>query len=86
MRAIFRCAERYAPRGKRNIYHIATEGYIAFAQQIYRVAKQHIDKKRVNIWDCLIYGALFEESDDVFYEHEQLIIDILYEAAKNFPM
>ena len=27
---------------------------------------------------------LFEECDDVFYEHEQLIIDMLYEAAKNF--
>ena len=25
---------------------------------------------------------LFEECDDVFYEHEQLLIDILYEAAK----
>ena len=29
---------------------------------------------------------LFEECDNVFYEHEQLIIDILYEAAKNFVM
>ena len=28
--------------------------------------------------------ALFEECDDVFYEHEQLIIDILYKAAKSF--
>ena len=28
--------------------------------------------------------ALFEECDDVFYEHEQLIIDIIYEAAKTF--
>ena len=28
--------------------------------------------------------ALFEECDDVFYEHEQLIIDIIYETAKNF--
>ena len=27
---------------------------------------------------------LFEECDDVFYEHEQLIIDIIYETAKNF--
>ncbi len=27
---------------------------------------------------------LFEECDDVFYEHEQLIIDIIYEAAKSF--
>ena len=27
---------------------------------------------------------LFEECDDLFYEHEQLIIDILYEAAKSF--
>lgn len=26
---------------------------------------------------------LFEECDDVFYEHEQLIIDIIYEAARN---
>lgn len=24
---------------------------------------------------------LFEECDDIFYEHEQLLIDILYEAA-----
>ena len=29
---------------------------------------------------------LFEECDDVFYEHEQLIIDIIYEAAKSFVM
>ena len=29
---------------------------------------------------------LFEECDDVFYEHEQLIIDIIYEAAKNFTL
>ena len=28
--------------------------------------------------------ALFEACDDVFYEHEQLIIDIIYEAAKTF--
>lgn len=27
---------------------------------------------------------LFYECDDVFYEHEQLIIDIIYEAAKTF--
>ena len=26
---------------------------------------------------------LFEECDDVFYEHEQLLIDILYESAKS---
>ena len=31
-----------------------------------------------------INDELFEECDDVFYEHEQLIIDIIYEAAKNF--
>ena len=29
---------------------------------------------------------LFEECDDVFYEHEQLIIDLIYEAAKSFAM
>jgi hypothetical protein len=29
---------------------------------------------------------LFEECDDVFYEHEQLIIDIIYEAAKRFEI
>ena len=29
---------------------------------------------------------LFEECDDVFYEHEQLIIDIIYEAAKSFTL
>ena len=29
---------------------------------------------------------VFEECDDVFYEHEQDIIDIIYEAAKNFTV
>lgn len=29
---------------------------------------------------------LFEECDDLFYEHERLIIDIIYEAAKNFTL
>ncbi len=33
-----------------------------------------------------VNDELFAECDDIFYEHEQLIIDILYEAAKNFPM
>ena len=33
-----------------------------------------------------INDELFEECDDVFYEHEQLIIDIIYEAAKSFAM
>ena len=33
-----------------------------------------------------INDELFEECDDVFYEHEQLIIDIIYEAAKNFEV
>ena len=27
---------------------------------------------------------LFDACDDVFYEHEQLIIDIIYDAAKSF--
>ena len=27
-----------------------------------------------------------EKCDDVFYEYEQIIIDIIYEAAKNFEM
>ena len=31
-----------------------------------------------------VNDELFEECDDVFYEHEQLIIDMIYEAAKNF--
>ena len=31
-----------------------------------------------------VNDELFEECDEVFYEHEQLIIDILYEIAKNF--
>ena len=31
-----------------------------------------------------VNDELFEECDDVFYEHEQLIIDIIYEAAKIF--
>ena len=30
--------------------------------------------------------ALFEECDDVFYDHEQLLIDILYEAAKSLTL
>jgi hypothetical protein len=30
-----------------------------------------------------VNDELFEECDDVFYEHEQLIIDIIYETAKN---
>ena len=29
--------------------------------------------------------ALFEECDDVFYEHEQIIIDMIYEFAKELP-
>ena len=29
----------------RNLYHIAAEGYLAFAKQIYRVAEQHIAGK-----------------------------------------
>lgn len=33
-----------------------------------------------------VNDALFEECDDVFYEHEQRIIDMIYEAAKNFVM
>lgn len=31
-----------------------------------------------------VNDELFEECDDVFYKHEQLIIDIIYEAAKSF--
>ena len=42
--AIFRFAERYALRRVRNLYHIACEAYIAFAKQIYRVARQYITK------------------------------------------
>lgn len=33
-----------------------------------------------------INDDLFEKCDDVFYEYEQLIIDIIYEAAKNFAL
>ena len=33
-----------------------------------------------------VNDELFEKCDDVFYEHEQLIIDIIYEAAKNFAV
>ena len=33
-----------------------------------------------------VNDELFEECDDVFYEYEQIIIDIIYEAAKNFEM
>ena len=45
-------------------------GYAAFSEQD-------------NISDD-VNDELFEECDDVFYEHEQLIIDIIYETAKNF--
>ena len=45
-------------------------GYAAFSEQ-YDISDDVIDE-------------LFEECDDVFYEHEQLIIDIIYETAKNF--
>ena len=34
----------------------------------------------------VVNDEIFEECDDVFYEHEQLIIDIIYEAAKNFTI
>lgn len=33
-----------------------------------------------------VNDGVFEECDDVFYEHEQDIIDIIYEAAKNFTV
>ena len=33
-----------------------------------------------------INDELFEKCDDMFYEHEQLIIDLIYEAAKSFAM
>lgn len=33
-----------------------------------------------------VNDELFEECDDLFYKHEQLITDILYEAANNFAM
>ena len=45
-------------------------GYVAFSEQ---------DDISDDVND-----VLFEECDDVFYEHEQLIIDIIYEAAKSF--
>jgi hypothetical protein len=45
-------------------------GYAAFSEQD-------------NISDD-VNDELFEECDDVFYEHEQLIIDIIYETSKNF--
>ena len=31
-----------------------------------------------------VNDELFGECDDVFYEYEQLIIDIIYETAQNF--
>ena len=31
-----------------------------------------------------VNDKLFEECDNIFYKHEQLIIDIIYETAKNF--
>ena len=33
-----------------------------------------------------VNDEVFEECDDVFYEHEQDIIDIIYEAAKNLTV
>lgn len=33
-----------------------------------------------------VNDELFDECDDVFYAHEQLIIDLIYEAAKNFAL
>lgn len=33
-----------------------------------------------------VNDELFDECDDVFYEYEQLMIDIIYEAAKNFAL
>ncbi len=47
-------------------------GYVAFSEQ---------DDISDDVND-----VLFEECDDVFYEHEQLIIDIIYEAAKSFEI
>ena len=47
-------------------------GYVAFAAQ-------------KNIFDD-DNDALFEECDDVFYKHEQLLIDILDEAAKGLTL
>ena len=47
-------------------------GYAAFSEQ---------DDISDNVDD-----GVFEECDDVFYEHEQDIIDMIYEAAKNFTV
>lgn len=47
-------------------------GYAAFSEQ---------DDISDNVND-----GVFEECDDVFYEHEQDIIDMIYEAAKNFTV
>ena len=47
-------------------------GYAAFSEQ---------DDVSDNVND-----GVFEECDDVFYEHEQDIIDMIYEAAKNFTV
>ena len=49
-----------------------SRGYVAFAAQ-----------KNISDDDN---DALFEECDDVFYDHEQLLIDILYEAAKSLTL
>ena len=49
-----------------------SRGYVAFAAQKY-ISDDDND-------------ALFEECDDVFYDHEQLLIDILYEAAKSLTL
>jgi hypothetical protein len=49
-----------------------SRGYVAFA------AQKHISDDDND--------ALFEECDDVFYDHEQLLIDILYEAAKSLTL
>ena len=47
-------------------------GYAAFA------AQDEIDDD--------VNDELFGECDDVFYEHEQHLIDILYDAAKSFTL
>ena len=49
-----------------------SRGYVAFAAQ-----------KNISDDDN---DALCEECDDVFYDHEQLLIDILYEAAKSLTL
>ncbi len=85
---------RYALRGERDLYHIESLSDISILTLGKNIELQsNISTKRDN--DAFSSQEniaddeneeLFKECDDVFYEHEQLIIDMIYEAAKNFAL